>query len=110
MKNIDGTIVYGASDDLIEFEGDIYGEVSAYGTDDEDSKGVLLMFSDGTILKAKYGKNNEGIWEIQAVKKGISFDRIETCEEETDEGHSDKAFFKPGLKWAYAAREWEKVN
>lgn len=110
MNKGEGTVVYGASDDLIEFEGDVYGEVGAYGTDDEDGKPVLLIFSDGTLLKVKYGKNDEALWGIELVKKGTLFDRIEVCEEENDAGYTDRAFFKPGLKGAYAARQWEKVK
>lgn len=104
------TKVYGASDDLIEFEGDIHGEVGAYGTDDEDSKGVLVMFNDGTILTAKYGKGGHAIWGFAVVKKGELFDGIDICEDEDAEPYSDVVKFKKGLKWAYAAREWERVK
>lgn len=40
------TKIYGTSDDLIEFEGDIYDEIGAYEAQD---KGILL--SDGTVLE-----------------------------------------------------------
>lgn len=64
-----GTIVYGSSDDLIEVEGGkCAGEVGCYGTDNREH-GVLLVFSDGTLLEVKYGKNDEGIWEVKLVKK-----------------------------------------
>lgn len=103
------TKVYGASDDLIEFTGGISGEVSAYGTDDEDH-GVLLVFSDGTILEAKYGKMDKGIWGIVAHKTGSLFDRVDLCEDDSGDDYSDVAYFKPGLKWAYAAKDWERVR
>ena len=104
-----GTKVYGASDDLIEFEGDVYGEVNAYGTDDED-QGVLLIFSDGTILEAKYGKMDMAIWGFQLHKKGNLYDRTELCEDDSGDDYTDVVYFKPGLKWAYAALSWEKVK
>ena len=65
------TKVYGCSDDLIEFDGDVHGEVGCYGTDDRE-KGVLLYFSDGTILEAKYGKMQMGIWEVKLHNAGSS--------------------------------------
>ena len=109
LKAMAGTKVYGASDDLIEVEGEITGEVGCYGTDDRD-KGVLLMFSDGTVLEVKYGKNDEAIWQVKALKKGSLFIGIEECDNEDADPYSDIATFKPGIKWAYAATEWERVK
>jgi hypothetical protein len=101
--------VYGASDDLIEFEGDVYGEVGCYGTDDEEH-GVLVMFSDGTILEVKYGKLDLGIWGITLLNMGTCFDHIAQCTDENAEIYSDIAYFRDGLKWAYASKEWERVK
>ena len=103
------TKVYGASDDLIEFAGDVDGEVSAYGTDDRD-QGVLLYFNDGTLLEAKYGKAGQGIWGLNVIQKGHLFEKFEPCADEDAEIHSDIVYFADGLKWAYAAREWERVK
>lgn len=103
------TKIYGASDDLIEFEGDVIGEVGCYGTDD-DEHGVLVICSDGTLLEVKYGKADAGIWEVKLVKKGKLFSGIEQCDDSDDDPHSDVATFKAGLKWAYAAKEWERVK
>lgn len=104
------TQVYGASDDLIEFEGDFSGEVGCYGTD-ENEHGVLVMLSDGTVLEVKYGKDDRGIWEVKCLRKGSLFDRIETCDDEDADPYSDVAHFKKGIKWAYAATgDWEKVS
>jgi hypothetical protein len=52
--------IYGASDDLIEVEGDIREEFSAYC--EEDTK-FLIALSDGTLLKMWY--DEDGIWRIQ---------------------------------------------
>ena len=103
------TKVYGASDDLIEFEGDIRGEVGCYETDDEE-RGVLVIFSDGTLLEVKYGKTGKAIWAVTLVEKGPLFDRIELCTDEDATPYSDEAHFKDGLKWAYAATRWERVK
>ena len=103
------TKIYGASDDLIEFEGDISGEVSEYGTD-ENNQGVLIILSDNTILEVKYGKMEMGIWEIKARKKGELFEKIEECNDEDGKIYSDVAHFKDGLRWAYSAKEWGIVK
>lgn len=103
------TKVYGCSDDLIEFDGDVHGEVSCYGTDRQEH-GVLVIFSDGSLLEIKYGKMDMGIWGIQLIRAGTLFDRIEPCMDENAKPYSDVAHFKPGLKWAYAAKEWERVR
>lgn len=104
------TKVYGTSDDLIEFEGDVYGEVGAYGTDEEDSEGVLVTFSDGTLLVVKYGKAGMGIWGIIVIVKGSLFENNEPCSDENAKPYSDVVTFKDGLKWAYASKTWEKVS
>jgi len=104
------TEIYGNSDDLIEFEGDVYGEVGCYSTYDRD-KGVLVICSDGTMLEVKYGKNGEGIWEVKLIQRGALFDRIDLCTSDEADPYSDVAHFKDGLKWAYAAKDnWGKVS
>lgn len=109
LKQFDGTRVYGASDDLIEFDGELVGEVNCYGTDDAD-KGVLVFMPDSTLLEVKYGKNDSAIWEVRLIRKGTHFDRIEQCDNE--DSYSDVAYFKPGMRGdAYAATGgWEKVH
>jgi len=104
-----GTKVYGASDDLIEFEGELSGEVGCYGTDGDDHSGVLLTFSDGTILVVKYGKPGGGIWSVQSVKRGKLLDRIDVCEDEDADPYSDVAHFKAGKLKCWASKEWEAV-
>ncbi len=110
MKNPDvGTVIYGASDDLIEFGGEFTGEVGCYGTDDKEH-GVLVVVSDGTLLEVKYGKNNEAIWEVKLIKNGSLLLRIDQCDNSDADPYSDVAHFGPGVKWAFAATEWEKVR
>lgn len=105
-----GTKVYGASDDLIEFEGEFSGEVGCYGTDDAE-KGVLVIFSDGTVLEVKYGKNDEGIWGINVLKQGTLFNGIVLCTDADATPYSDVAHFNDGIKWGYAAvSDWQPIN
>ena len=103
------TKVYGQSDDNIYFEGDVRGQVSQYGTDEQET-GIMLIFSDGTILEVKYGKLDQGIWEVLLRVKGTLFDRIDVCMSPDEDPYSDVAHFADGLKWAYAATEWEQVK
>ena len=103
------TKVFGNNDDLIEFEGDVFGEVGCYGTDESES-GVLVIFSDGTILEIKYGKLDMGIWGINLFQAGTLFEKIVPCVDDNATPYSDIATFKDGLKWAYAATAWEKVK
>jgi len=114
MASDKGTKVYGCSDDLIEFDGDVSGEVNHYGTDDE-KQGMLLIFSDGTLLEAKYGKGGEGVWAITLLRRGdllIGIEQVDisTYTDGPDEPNSDVATFKPGLTWCREATNWRKVS
>ena len=101
------TKVYGASDDLIEFEGDFTGEVSHYSSND---KPALIVMGDGTLLEIQYGKNDVGIWAVRLVKKGELFDRIDQCDDEDDCPHSDVAHFRDGIKMAYVGKDFVRVK
>ncbi len=60
--------ISGASDDLIEIEGDIYEEFNWYPTK-TDATGVLAV-SDGTLLRVRY--DEDGIWRFSQLVKGSS--------------------------------------
>jgi len=104
------TKVYGASDDLIEFEGDVDGEVGFYSSKEDGSEQCLVMFDDGTMLAVSYGKPTGGIWRIDLLQSGSLFERIDVCNDEDADPHSDVAYFRDGLKKAWAARSWEVVH
>lgn len=55
--------VYGASDDLIEIDGDIRDELGV-----ECDIPHYLAFSDGTVLKIVYDDN--GVWRINKIYEG----------------------------------------
>ena len=103
------TEIWGASDDLIEFDGDVHGEVCCYGTDDRE-RGVLVVCSDGTLLEVKYGKGRRGIWQVTLLRQGSLFGGIQPCDDENADRYSDVARFAEGLRWAYAATDWEPVK
>lgn len=102
------TKVYGASDDLIEFDGDICGEVGFIN--DKDDR-ALVALSDGTLLKVGYGKEGKALWSVELVECGSLFDRIDPCADEDADPYSDVAHFRDGLKWAYCATgSWERAH
>ena len=106
------TRVYGASDDLIEFEGDLSGELSRGMADDEAGDlGTLVAFSDGTILAVRYGKPAAGgVWAIDVLWRGSMFDRHETCTDDEADPYSDQVFFRDGKLKAWAGRDAEVVR
>lgn len=94
------TKVYGASDDLIEIDGDIYEEFGRY-----NSEGDYLAFSDGTVLYMVY--DGDGIWRIKVICKGELFERKE--EGDVFKDTNDIAYFKDGLKWCVVGKEMAKA-
>ncbi len=56
--------IYGASDDLIEVEGDMTEEYGAY------SCANYLHFGDGTILEVEYNPTPNHYWRIKVLKVG----------------------------------------
>lgn len=57
-----GTLtIYGASDDLIEFNGDFEDEGNHYGDDP-----AFVHLDDGSVIKALY--DQDGIWRLDPVK------------------------------------------
>lgn len=98
------TTIYGSSDDLVGFSGDVYGEVSCFDYED----GIMIACSDGTLLEVVY--RDDGFWSMRPIRQGDLFEKITHCTRVDDSDHSDRAIFKDGLKWAYAFRQWEKVR
>lgn len=100
------TTIYGVSDDLIEVDGDVRGEVSFYGHSGKDS--CLLTCSDGTVLSARY--NELGIWKLEVLREGALFNLIVICNDPEATVYSDQVHFMDGVKWVLASTEWEKVQ
>jgi hypothetical protein len=103
-----GTRIYGSSDDLIEFDGDVSGESGAYRQDEQPN--ALVVCSDGTVLMANYGKAHLAVWALTVLTAGALFAGIATCTDEDADPHSDIVTFQPGLKWAFVAKSWERVK
>ena len=97
------TKVYGASDDLIEFEGDFSGEVNHVSDGP-----CLLVLSDGTVAKIKY--DDSGIWKISVLRKGEFYHSLEICEDSEAKIYSDVLHLSKAPKWAYASSDFEHVK
>jgi len=83
--------IYGASDDLIEVEGDIREEFNP--NDDEDKN--YLGFSDGTVLKITF--DNDGMWRIVPVVRGTA--ELTIIQADDDGSSSDHAHLWGDLSW-----------
>ena len=93
--------VYGASDDLIEVEGDIVEEFSY--SDDED-RGDVLAFSDGTLLSVEYTR--DGIWRISPLSRGSAEMTITQAVSADDDEYSDKATLDGDIRWVAHGVGW----
>ncbi len=96
------TEAYGCSDDLVEVDGDVRGEVGCYNSS------PLLVFSDGTVLSFEYAKT--GIWKCTTHRSGELLERVDVCDDPDAERYSDTAHFGDGIKWCLSASEWEGVQ
>lgn len=84
------TMITGASDDLIELEGQLHEELNP--PSDEPS---LLAFSDGTLLEIEYDK--DGIWRIRQLAKGAC--EFSLTPGSVDDDTFDVATLKGDLRW-----------
>lgn len=97
-----GTIVTGASDDLIEINGELQEEFNAY-----DCTSGTMAFSDGTMLNVSYDLN--GIWRFKPIYKGELFEKI--IDGSVSDDTNDEVYFKDGLKWCVFSDEMQvEVN
>ena len=93
--------IYGASDDLIEVEGDFREEFYYY----EDS---LIIVSDGTVVSVVYG--DKGIWRLNVISKGACvFQKHEGEDEDSD--YSDIITLTGDIEWiAYGQMKFVKAK
>lgn len=94
MSSDDFCKVYGHGDDLVEVEGG--------GLEDEFvyfEPGMVLEFSDGTVLAVTYGK--DAVWEIEPLVMGASFAGRTIAPPSTD-AYSDIVTLRGPLEWVSA--------
>jgi hypothetical protein len=85
-----GTMITGASDDLIEISGELEEEFNSFDVSD----GTIVL-SDGTFLNVEYDKY--GTWRFDVIFKGSLFDFKK--DGDVDKQTNDEVYFKSGLKW-----------
>lgn len=104
------TTIYGASDDLLEFGGDILGEVCYYDSSKEDP--IVVHISDGTKFHAYYSE--DGLWKIDILKKGSHFESLVKAVDPDSDKYSDKLTLLDGpLTAKYStvgSNSWKKVR
>lgn len=95
------SVIYGASDDLIELDGEFSEEVG-YSPDDDEK--FYIAVSDGTLLECEY----DGEWKFRVKTKGTLFREIVQSVGEDGEhlgdwkkytSYSDLAMFDGNIKW-----------
>lgn len=94
--------IYGASDDLIEIEGDIRDEFTPpYGED------VFLAFSDGTVLRIGY--SDSGVWRIAPVISAGGLN-ITQAPEDDEDNYSDYAYIDSPILWVVMGTQMSGVR
>lgn len=103
------TIIYGASDDLIEIAGAWVDEHGCYNVAPE---GLSIKCSDGTTAKIQY----DGNWNITLKDKGPLFEKLvlgnpaedphtdPDCKAEQVSAYSDALIFRDALSWVKIGR------
>lgn len=91
--------VYGASDDLVEVEGDPGEEFGCY------NKTGYLVFSNGVVLSIAYG--DLGIWKINKMSDPLKVVNLEICEDPDANPYSDIAYIDGDIKWMFFTTDIE---
>lgn len=86
--------IYGYSDDLVEIENSSYeeDEIGCYNSV------VRLCFTDDTIIRVGYSKENLAVWWIEVEKQGTADQRLEICTDEEAEIYSDIFYIDAEIK------------
>jgi len=97
--------VTGASDDLIEIDGAIREEFSAYSTGEEENK-YYLAIDGGALLSIRYGKG--GIWRVHVEAKAeMTFEKVEGSE--VDDTFDVVTVTSPNpIRWVMMGKELAK--
>lgn len=94
--------VSGASDDLIEIEGDLSEEFNG----SEEPR--YLAFSDGTLLTIQYGVGG-GFWRISVMSKGTCA-VTKTDGTDEDDDYTDQVTLTGDLAWVVCGDRYEKIG
>ncbi len=100
--------IYGGSDDLVEVEGAITEEFNYSGDEDEDT-GVVLAFSDGTLLRVHY--NADGIWRITPLSNGSAkYTKVFEATDSDGDAYSDRVELEGAFAWVVCGVAFAKAE
>lgn len=86
------TTIYGASDDLIEIEGDISEEFPAYNLHED----AVIGASNGVLLRVRY--DDDGVWRLTPIH-GADRVTITVAPVDDDDNYSDRAVITDPVGW-----------
>ncbi|MDQ0376537.1 hypothetical protein [Amycolatopsis thermophila] len=89
--------IYGASDDLIEVEGDVREEFDALATH------RLVAVSNGVLLRVEY--DQDGVWRIKPL---AGADRVHVVQAPAgdEDNYSDVATIDEDVEWVACGGQW----
>jgi hypothetical protein len=96
--------VSGASDDLIDIEGDV---VEGFPCTNAAIDGRYLAFSNGTVLRIELSES--GVWRIQPVKFGTDRVTVTQAPEGDEDRQSDVAEIEGRIEWVVFGRHCSPV-
>lgn len=94
------TIITGASDDLIEVDGDISEEFNVLGN---AAEGTILGFSNGTVLRVRF--DDDGMWRITPLWHAGNV-KIDHATDDNEGAYSDVATIDEPVEWVVCGTEW----
>ncbi len=101
-KPATGVVIYGASDDLIEVDGEVRDEFSAWH-DSDAGEYVPITVSDGTRAAVRF--DEDGVWRIAILTAGTGNPRVDVhpLDEEDDAGrYTDVLTIDGPITWVRA--------
>jgi hypothetical protein len=98
--------IYGASDDLIEVEGDLSEEFNAYSS--EDDVHHYLGFSDGTLLEVTYGR--DGTWFINRLAGGTATFAKQDLADLDERAYSERVTLDGDITWVVYGRDFVRAS
>lgn len=95
--------IYGASDDLVEVEGDVNG-CNEYGSFD---KATYIHLSTGDVFKAEY--TDEGVWKVDRFRNGkkkLSIAKEPHADGDDPDPYTDTVTITGDIKWVDVWSNW----
>lgn len=94
-------VIYGASDDCIEVEGDIREEWYSYGV--EATAWVdALVFSDGSVVQVEYDRH--GVWRAGLRRMGSALATRDIAPNDDEDNYSDRLTLSQDEPFAWVVR------